>query len=141
MEIRQQILWGNKLIKVNGKTLFHQNWHASGINFIDDLLNEDGRIKSGEEIVQQLRTNRNWITEYSMLLKAIPRRWKDKINDSNTNIKVGKTFKPFETINNKVEYNLPSKRKFYCQILIQKRKKELSMKITHQLYSPIVHRG
>ena len=45
-DIRTQILWGNKYIQNKGKTLLFTHWKESNINFVDDLLNEDGRNTS-----------------------------------------------------------------------------------------------
>ena len=53
-EIRKQLIWGNKYIRTKGKTIFNENWHKSNKNFIDDLLDETGNLKSGVEIFQQL---------------------------------------------------------------------------------------
>ena len=53
-EIRKQLIWGNKYIQTKDKTVFYEHWHKSNINFIDDLLDETGNLKSGTEIFQQL---------------------------------------------------------------------------------------
>ena len=129
--IRQQLIWGNKFIQTKGRTLFFENWKNSNINFIDDLLNENGTFKAGEEIFDQLISKRNWIVEYITILKAIPSSWKNKISGTNMNTKhaiVKKSFNPFLEINNKVNYKLPAKSKDYCNILIHKCKKEHTTK-------------
>ena len=35
------------MIQTKGKTLFYDNWHESNINFIEDLLDDSGNLKSG----------------------------------------------------------------------------------------------
>lgn len=57
--IRQQLLWGNKYIQSQGKTLFLDNWKKSNINFIEDILSENGKFKSAEEILNLLKNKRN----------------------------------------------------------------------------------
>ena len=50
VEIRKQLIWGNKMIQTKNKTLFYKAWHKSNINFTDDLLDETGNLKSGPDI-------------------------------------------------------------------------------------------
>ena len=119
-EIRQEIIWGNKHIQCKGKTLFFPNWHECNLNFVDDLLNEKGHFKSGEEIFSQLKNKTNWLMEYKIILKCIPRLWKEKIQDCNMNIKINKSFKPFLSIKNQQIFKLSTKSKEYYQYLINK---------------------
>ena len=63
-EIRKQLIWGNKMIQTKGKTLFYKNWHESNINFIDDLLDDNGNLKSGTDIFRQLRRTQKELTGF-----------------------------------------------------------------------------
>ena len=45
-DIGQDILQGNRFIQSKGKTLFLKHWKESGINFIDDLINVEGKFLS-----------------------------------------------------------------------------------------------
>ena len=47
-DIRKEIIWGNKFIQTKGKTLYYKHWKESNINFIEDLLNAEGKFKSGD---------------------------------------------------------------------------------------------
>lgn len=38
--IRKQLIWGNKYIKVDGRSLLLNNWINSNLIYINDLLNE-----------------------------------------------------------------------------------------------------
>ena len=78
-DIRRELIWGNKFIQTRGKTLFYTNLEKSGINFIDDLLDENGKFKSGDQIFQSLGGRTNWIIEYKTILKAIPKLWNEKL--------------------------------------------------------------
>ena len=121
-EIRQQLIWGNKHIQTKGKTLFYQNWYNCNINFIDDLIDNGGNLKTGAEIFQSLKdTSRtNWLIEYNTILKSIPKAWKDKIKETNAHSKVKKELKPFIFDGYKYIYELPSKIKDYYKILIKR---------------------
>ena len=77
-EIRKEIIWGNKYIKYKGKCLVKVNWINSGIIFINDILDEYGRI-SEYKIIAKLRNKQNWISELNILRKAIPKQWKETL--------------------------------------------------------------
>lgn len=123
LDVRQEFIWGNKYIQHKGKTLYFYHWSNSNINFIDDLLNKEGKFKTGAEICLHLKQKTNWIAEYSKLLKSIPVSWKDKLKNTKMDIKVKKELKPFIWQNDKTIFDLPSKSKEYYQILIGKIKK------------------
>ena len=42
--IRKQLIWGNKYIKVKGKSLLFNNWINSNLIYINDLLDEKGKL-------------------------------------------------------------------------------------------------
>lgn len=54
-DIWKEIVWGNKVIQVRGKTLFFEHWKESNINFVDDLLNKDGKFKAGMKFLTLLQ--------------------------------------------------------------------------------------
>ena len=60
--IRKQLIWGNKYIKVDGKNLLFNNWINSHIIYINDLLDEKGKL-SEEFIFKKLKCKENWISE------------------------------------------------------------------------------
>jgi hypothetical protein len=60
--IRKQLIWGNKYIKVDGKNLLFNNWINSHLIYIYDLLNEKGKL-SEEFIFKKLKCKVNWISE------------------------------------------------------------------------------
>ena len=117
-----QLIWGNKMIQSKGRTLFYKNWYAKNIIFIDDLLDQNGNLKSVEEIFCLLeRSNRNnWLIEYKTILKALPATWKQTLTNVNIQVKVKKELKPFICIDNNCIYDLPDKAKTYYELLIKK---------------------
>ena len=117
-EIRKQLIWGNKIIQSKGKTLFYKNWHKSSINFIDDLLDETGNLKSGPDIFRQLEgyNRANWLSEYDTILKSIPRSWKNILKNVNMITKIKKDLKPIIYTGNKYIFEPPSKIKDYYGI-------------------------
>ena len=122
-DIRKEIIWGNKFIQAKGKTLFFKSWKESNINFIDDIINNGGLFKSGEEIYRKLNNKTNWLIEYKTILKSIPKAWKEKLQTCNANDKVKKEFKPYINLSNRPIYDLPFKAREYYSILINKIRK------------------
>ena len=59
LDVRQELIWGNKYIQHKGKTLYFYHWSNCNINFIDDLLNKEGKFKTGAEICLQLKQKTN----------------------------------------------------------------------------------
>ena len=123
-EIRKQYIWGNKLIQTKGKTLFYKNWIASNIKFIDDLIDQTGNFKSGEEIFNQLEgyNRANWLMEYKTILKALPDEWKQVLKNTDMRIRIKKELKPFIFTENKHIYDLPVKAKNYYKLIMTNNK-------------------
>ena len=123
-DIRKEIIWGNKFIQTRGKTLYYKHWKESNFNFVEDLLNAEGKFKSGEEVFHKLNKTQNWLTEYMTIQKAIPKTWKDCLKTCNMQTKVKQNIKPFININNKILYDLPKKScEFYKLLMKQTCKK------------------
>ena len=85
-------------------------------------MNNEGNLKSGEEIFRQLEgANRaNWLIEYKTLLNAIPRTWKDILTTGSKTMKVKKEIRPYTVVNNRQVFMLPKKAKELYQLLIKK---------------------
>lgn len=134
-EIRKEILWGNKFIQSKGKTLFFKHWKDSNINHIDDTIDQDGNIVSGEELFAKLKLTTNWLVEYKVILKAIPKSWKEKLKLSSENVKIKKDLKPCILANNKYMYDLPIKAKGYYDLLVKTlRKRSFNEKYWTKLF-------
>ena len=73
-QIRQQLIWGNKNIKLNGKCLIFKNWINSKILFLNDIIDNKGKFNQNM-ILDKLSCHANWFSEYSKLMKAIPKQW------------------------------------------------------------------
>ena len=78
--IRQEVIWGNQLIKFQKKTLLFQNWIDSNIIHINDIIDENG-VFSEKIISLKLKNKSNWIAEFSRLRKAIPKEWLKILNE------------------------------------------------------------
>ena len=66
--IRQEILWGNRHIRLEGKSLIYRHWIRNNIIFINDIIDEEGNI-SEKIILNKLTNKKNWISELAKLKK------------------------------------------------------------------------
>ncbi|KAL9974209.1 hypothetical protein ACROYT_G011222 [Oculina patagonica] len=67
------VLYNNKEIQVDQKTIFISNWMEEGIVSIKDLLKEDGRYLSFQEFKEKFSCNTNFL-QYFQIISAIPDR-------------------------------------------------------------------
>lgn len=72
--IRQQILWGNKMIKFQGKCLIFIKWIKEGIIYVNDILDQNVNI-SQDIISNKISSKSNLMFEISKIKYAIPNEW------------------------------------------------------------------
>ena len=73
---KYDIIWNNKDIQMEGKTLYSKQWIEKGIIFIQDICKEDGNFLS----YHQFSLNYN-ITNACMLCAGIVNSYKRKIKN------------------------------------------------------------
>ena len=71
-DVMGQILWHNHFIKFNGKSLDYKHWARCGLIRVDDVL-EDFKL-CPNKIKRKLRITSNFIFEFEILRKAIPKK-------------------------------------------------------------------
>ena len=91
VEIRKQVIWGNKFIKFQNKPLIMLNWIHSDFIYINDIIDDKGKIAQ-DKIFKKLRNTKNWIAEISKVKNSIPTSWL-------------KAFATEESIKSKVYFN------------------------------------
>ena len=75
ISIRKQIIWNNRNIRIDGKSIFINSWYVNGIHCIEDLLDENLKFLPLSEMKQKYNLEFPFTTYYG-LLKAIPTEWK-----------------------------------------------------------------
>jgi hypothetical protein len=69
--------------------LLFNNWINSDLVYVNDILDENGEL-SHNFILNRLKNKSNWITEFTIMKKAIPKEWgiklRPKITKSVVNI-------------------------------------------------------
>ena len=78
LDIRRQIVWFNKHIRINQDTIFKQQLYTKGLCTINDLLNENGKFLTYDNFNTKYNIHINSL-EYMSLIHAIPIEWKNKI--------------------------------------------------------------
>ena len=78
-------IWYNPNIKIGNNFIFWNNISEAGVNFINDLIDEDGEFLSYEEFVNAYNIRIDFLN-YAALIHAIPIEWKNKINEEETKL-------------------------------------------------------
>jgi hypothetical protein len=73
--IRREIPWLNKNIKIRGKEFCYKKWYDKGIVMLHDIIQENGEFKSSENLAEQFGVEIKTM-EYNGLKSAIPQTWK-----------------------------------------------------------------
>ena len=81
-EVQREILWNNKYVKIDEKSLFNKKLYENGLIYINDLLEDNGNIVSYEMLTQSFG---NCITPYNYicLKHAIPKKWRAMLKSNN----------------------------------------------------------
>ena len=112
-EILRQPIWDNDLILIGNKTVRYKNWTQAGIQYIADLVDNNGQLASINYL------NNKYLTrikqhEYNSITHCIPQIWKKNIKEAhdivgttipnNLHIKMQNQFYAIEEITTKQIY-------------------------------------
>jgi hypothetical protein len=61
------IIWFNSLLKIEGKTLLYKELHDKGVTYLSDLVNENGRFKTIDEIWGQFNCRINCLNYFGLV--------------------------------------------------------------------------
>ena len=115
-EIQKEILWNNRLITVDGKSIWWKDWFNQGIRRMRGLLGPAGKILSFVELRSKYDIQ-DW--SYMTLIDAIPPHWRKLIKTDtqyvnipteqynlNVVVEVGQTLIHINKLTNKLIYNI-----------------------------------
>jgi hypothetical protein len=83
--VNTQPLWNNCNIQFKNKPLFFITWSKVGINFLQDVCNQNGLL-TFEQIQQKVGTSGKLILEFNAIRNAIPADWIDAVKEDPTRI-------------------------------------------------------
>ena len=69
-ENRCDIIWNNKSILIDGKSIYFREWHTKGVTYIQDLLNRDGTWMSFQQFSNNYKIKTNFL-RYLGVLNAV----------------------------------------------------------------------
>ena len=61
------IIWFNSLLKIEGKTLFYKELHDKCVAYLSDLVNENGRFKTIDDIWGQFNCRINCLNYFGLV--------------------------------------------------------------------------
>lgn len=94
VDIVRQPIWNNCNMRYKGNVLFFENWVKSGILFVKDILDNNGKIRTLESLTNVLKDRSNWLCEYKTIisvLKSVVRKY-DFANTNFVDKKIGLDF-------------------------------------------------
>ena len=97
--IRSSILWNNKNITIEGKSVYWKEWHTAGIDRLEDLLDENNSFLGYHQFCRKTGLKPPF-TKFFGLISAIPNKWKQTLR-SGINLNSQQTTKPDQSFLNK----------------------------------------
>ena len=73
-----QPLWYNQQIKVGGEVVYYNNWSNAGVNYVNDLLDNNGVFYNVMDFNLTYNLNENFL-RFASIISAIPQDWKQEI--------------------------------------------------------------
>jgi len=72
-DVRDQIVWNTRFIKINKASAYFRSWHQAGIRKLSSLLDKsDTRFLSFNEFLRKFKPKCNFLQDHG-LLSAVPR--------------------------------------------------------------------
>ena len=97
--IRSSILWNNKNITIEGKSVYWKEWHTAGIDRLGDLLDENNSFLGYYQLCRKTGLKPP-LTKFFGLISVIPSKWKQALR-SGINLNSQQTKKPDQSFLNK----------------------------------------
>ena len=72
-----QFIWHNKHIQIGNKYIYLYNFSNRNLNFVGQLFDTDGKLKSWECIKHQFLLKKNMQFQYRQIIHALPQHWKE----------------------------------------------------------------
>ena len=77
--IRKEMLWCNRSIRIGGKTVYIDSLYQKGIKIIDDIAKKNGTLMSLDELESKYPGVKINFLTYEALLRGIPQLWKQRL--------------------------------------------------------------
>ena len=84
--IASQVLWYNKYIKVDNKSIYNCYISKKKINYIAQFFGSAGNLKTWEVLKEEYQLNENKKFAFIQIIHAIPKSWKENLASTLENI-------------------------------------------------------
>ena len=74
-------LWMNKTIKIENKPVFYEDWFRKGICFVNDIMSEDGKFLSIDQLEEKFNISKN-IMKFNSIISAVKHAGKQNVYNS-----------------------------------------------------------
>jgi hypothetical protein len=92
IQLCEQIVWKNSLIKIDNKPVSYKQWRDKGIYFLQQLLDEHGLLISKENLEKKYNMRCRGL-QFEGLIHAIPNAWKKQLTNDNISSNIATNFK------------------------------------------------
>ena len=79
--IVKEVIWNNRCIQINQKTVFFEKWYSKGILKIGDVIDENNNFLLFESLKRKHTIDINFVNYYG-IISAIPRQWKQALKQT-----------------------------------------------------------
>ena len=79
-DVLSEPIFNNVHIMYKGRILYFRKWVESGVKYIRDIV-VNKRIKAYDELRRSVGNHPSFFFEYSAVINALPKEWKEKIKD------------------------------------------------------------
>ena len=74
-------LWMNKTIKIENKPVFYEDWFRKGICFVNDIMSEDGKFLSIDQLEEKFNISK-YIMKFNSIISAVKHAGKQNVYNS-----------------------------------------------------------
>jgi hypothetical protein len=71
----------NKTIKIENKPVFYEDWFRKGICFVNDIMSEDGKFLSIDQLEEKFNISKN-IMKFNSIISAVKHAGKQNVYNS-----------------------------------------------------------
>ena len=65
-------MWFNSFIKIDNKVVFHRRFLEKNINLANDLIKENGKFETWEQITHKFKIDKDLYFKWIQLIHAMP---------------------------------------------------------------------
>ena len=80
-QILEEIIWNNRFIRIEDRSVYYKEWHKSGVTKVKDILDKN-KFLTPNQFCNKFRLKSSNFLKYLALCSAIPRDWIQTLKDT-----------------------------------------------------------